>query len=945
MLVLEPSRRYTIKQVKRHRWTQTEHPVDPLASETFTRGERNKEPNEQVLRIMQELGIDTQRTRESVINDAYDNYSAIYLLLLERLKQHRSSIQSERQAWLEQHRRRPSSIAESALRRTANRSSKSTYIPVHSQSLFSHLPPSFNFEANPMPSTIGTAFVNDPSVFQSRPHHGRLLPTLPSDGTSQVYLYNIQSLNNKVGISLSQDSDGGSSLSYVSPPFRESEGVILTTTMAGKSYREGDSGGSTSIDEGVELDVCDSDSSSIAGQQRPITGGLQNLKSSSQQSETFTDSPLGSVTSNESTFESFESQLEPDICESLSSVPQASFSTCARPLIVSVCSGHPPRNLTPSNHLKDTSKDSADRRLTRSPIAFREGRRASDGLMTQGLIAFRQRLIETEKAKGVTELHSVQKEHQALTSHYQWVPTTEEASKQQEQHTQYCHEWRHSYAGSDDLSRPVLTKQRISLPDKLCGTVPKSHYTKENVNIKEGEVTVSKPLQQQLFQHRLQQKRQTFQKQPVYQRQNFPVPGTEMSRRQMVRQPSYKMAQQQPVLPPLPVDLSTSHLIGDISCPPIAEDGGDNVELGAVNVLSTASVNWTDSSLMYNLGNQNFCFSDVANNLQLVNVSSTESNLKPNLQLTPVAAISSTCQSNFNTLQNLPSSFAACQISDKSQISVTSQVEEPVLQIQDNQLFKIHPRQSQHSFQILTPYQPETFQQANQPFESQQHQSYSEEPIDSQNILTSLQYDETYFQQFQPSDKIKKSETFLLEKEIPKSDKDKCLLSTHIQGNDHPSSKKSQSTGDINESQFEIRQINFESLNQPHSQQEQNSEQTEQLQQSSQQATSQSSHEYQNQVLQDGRIQQFHVPQNNLLQEQTETTHQQLHRVQSGNTSDSFDTSHWFGLQAWHGSPWLQTSAAGTSLWHSMGMATGSAIVHQPVCESPILELPENMES
>ncbi|KAB7506788.1 Serine/threonine-protein kinase SIK2 [Armadillidium nasatum] len=789
------------KKVKRHRWTQTEHPIDPLASETFTRGERNKEPNEQVLRIMQELGIDTQRTRESVINDAYDNYSAIYLLLLERLKQHRSSIQSERQAWLEQHRRRPSSIAESALRRTANRSCKSTYIPVHSQSLFSHLPPPFNFEANPMPSTI--------------------------------------------------DSDGGSSLSYVSPPFRESEGVILTTTMAGKSYREGDSGGSTSIDEGVELDVCDSDSSSIAGQQRPITGGLQNLKSSSQQSETFTDSPLGSVTSNESTFESFESQLEPDICESLSSVPQASFSTC---------------------------------------------RRASDGLMTQGLIAFRQRLIETEKAKGVTELHSVQKEHQALTSHYQWVPTTEEASKQQEQHTQYCHEWRHSYAGSDDLSRPVLTKQRISLPDKLCGTVPKSHYTKENVNIKEGEVT------------------------PVYQRQNFPVPGTEMSRRQMVRQPSYKMAQQQPVLPPLPVDLSTSHLIGEISCPPIAEDGGDNVELGAVNVLSTASVNWTDSSLI------------------------TESNLKPNLQLTPVAAVSSTCQSNFNTLQNLPSSFAACQISDKSQISVTSQVEEPVLQIQDNQLFKIHPRQSQHSFQILAPYQQETFQQTNQPFESQQHQSYSEEPIDSQNILTSLQYDETYLQQFQPSDKIKKSETFLLEKEIPKPDKDKYLLSTHNQGNDHPSSKKSQSTGDINESQFEIRQINFETLSQPHSQQEQNSEQTDQLQQTSQQATSQSSHEYQNQVLQDGRIQQFHVPQNNLLQEPTET-HQQLHRVQSGNTSDSFDTSHWFGLQAWHGSPWLQTSSAGTSLWHSMGMGTGSAIVHQPVCESPILELPENMES
>lgn len=65
MLVLEPSRRITIEQIKRHRWMMAEvmdihipivHPSTPTVYE----------PNDQILRIMQNLGIDTQRTRESL---------------------------------------------------------------------------------------------------------------------------------------------------------------------------------------------------------------------------------------------------------------------------------------------------------------------------------------------------------------------------------------------------------------------------------------------------------------------------------------------------------------------------------------------------------------------------------------------------------------------------------------------------------------------------------------------------------------------------------------------------------------------------------------------------------------------------------------------------------------------------------------------------------------
>lgn len=56
-----------------------------------------------------------------------------------------------------------------------------------------------------------------------------------------------------------------------------------------------------------------------------------------------------------------------------------------------------------------------DRGQTRSPVNFREGRRASDGLVAQGIIAFRQRLRESMRACGMVELRQ---EHQQLQSLY-----------------------------------------------------------------------------------------------------------------------------------------------------------------------------------------------------------------------------------------------------------------------------------------------------------------------------------------------------------------------------------------------------------------------------------------------------------------------------------------------------------------------------------------------
>lgn len=100
------------------------------------------------------------------------------------------------------------------------------------------------------------------------------------------------------------------------------------------------------------------------------------------------------------------------------------------------------------------------RGMTRSPVDFREGRRASDGLVAQqvmdntnGVVAFNsQKLSEKNKTKGVLDMHLVQREAQRLQSQFPPRETPEEVSQRQKQHTQYL--------------QPRGNK-RISLPDNF----------------------------------------------------------------------------------------------------------------------------------------------------------------------------------------------------------------------------------------------------------------------------------------------------------------------------------------------------------------------------------------------------------------------------------------------------------------------------------------------
>lgn len=163
------------------------------------------------------------------------------------------------------------------------------------------------------------------------------------------------------------------------------------------------------------------------------------------------------------------------------------------------------------------------RHLMRSPVSFREGRRASDGLMAQsGFVAFQQRLYDKGKAHGYIELHDVQQEHRALQNQFGGSggsgsnsssrSGTPDSTTQQSQTQQQQQEGSRRSGGSSS-GRPSISK-RISVPENFTyfptTTSSTSDATKSSNQAGGGGGAVA--LQQQLLQHRLYQKRQTLQK-------------------------------------------------------------------------------------------------------------------------------------------------------------------------------------------------------------------------------------------------------------------------------------------------------------------------------------------------------------------------------------------------------------------------------------------------
>lgn len=71
MLVLDPHRRYTIERIKHHRWMliEVKEPISSTCDNlnvSARSGTATAEPNDQILRLMAGLGIDTQKTCDSL---------------------------------------------------------------------------------------------------------------------------------------------------------------------------------------------------------------------------------------------------------------------------------------------------------------------------------------------------------------------------------------------------------------------------------------------------------------------------------------------------------------------------------------------------------------------------------------------------------------------------------------------------------------------------------------------------------------------------------------------------------------------------------------------------------------------------------------------------------------------------------------------------------------
>ncbi|EFB21762.1 hypothetical protein PANDA_008175, partial [Ailuropoda melanoleuca] len=95
MLVLDPNKRLSMEQICKHKWMKlgdADPNFDRLIAECQQlKEERQIDPlNEDVLLAMEDMGLDKERTLQSLRSDAYDHYSAIYSLLCDRQKRHKT---------------------------------------------------------------------------------------------------------------------------------------------------------------------------------------------------------------------------------------------------------------------------------------------------------------------------------------------------------------------------------------------------------------------------------------------------------------------------------------------------------------------------------------------------------------------------------------------------------------------------------------------------------------------------------------------------------------------------------------------------------------------------------------------------------------------------------------------------------------------------------------
>uniref|UniRef100_A0A672QEZ9 non-specific serine/threonine protein kinase n=1 Tax=Sinocyclocheilus grahami TaxID=75366 RepID=A0A672QEZ9_SINGR len=468
MLVLDPSKRLSIGQIKEHKWMVMEVPVQrPMLYQQTVEGEaRVGEYSEQVLRLMHSLGIDQHKTVESLQNKSYNHFAAIYYLLVERLKAHRCSFPVEPR--LDARQRRPSTIAEQ------------TVIKV---SLFKFL----------LPQNV--SLLRSPAVPQA-PADSFMFPQ--SSCATEHSLMEEEVGTPKVN---------GCMLDPLPPvAVRKSSASSPSNMME------------TSIDEGIETEELDTEDDHThvfnAYQMARFAQRRHTLSEVTNQPGIMTSGggcKLFSVGHNPS-LGSVDSEYDMGSMHSdlslLEDAPSLNEVVLANTPITRMT---PPFiSARPANPAMQAL--SAQRREThnRSPISFREGRRASDTSLTQGLVAFRQHLQNLARTKGILELNKVYEQMGSGET-----PSLGLLSAQTHPHDLLDPALQHDMALCSGGTHPALLSRRQSLePQYLSHRIQKATLMANSPSscqmfCKE----TPRSLEQQLQEHRLQQKRLYLQKQ------------------------------------------------------------------------------------------------------------------------------------------------------------------------------------------------------------------------------------------------------------------------------------------------------------------------------------------------------------------------------------------------------------------------------------------------
>ncbi|XP_055866728.1 serine/threonine-protein kinase SIK2-like isoform X2 [Biomphalaria glabrata] len=426
MLVLEPSKRYSIVQIQSHRWMQMEGgypksaPPSPIIGYNASCGEFN----EQILRIMQSLGIDQKKTMEALRKDAYDHYTAIYYLLLDRLRHHRSSFPNDGR--IDARRRRPSTIAEQAMLQnipgrpligtTKHGGFSRTVDTPHAH----RSDPLNEVDVVPQPPTV------PPCMSEIVPQSFLKSPAVPQGSVITT------SIDEGVEVDLldRRDSDVDSIVGSSSASYRTG-GSFSGLGMSQRSSMSSGCGHNQSATS-INLSPCTSVDSSLGVDfsQQGSTQFSAAVLAFSQEGNYISSRGSGKMSqAHDNPHQHLLSLYPSSMLTHLTNTSGCSMPRHGR-YSISGPSGSPsamalrPDMAMGTQFLQVNHEERQpqipeellqDRTQTRSPVNFREGRRASDGLVAQGIIAFKQKLKESMRAQGMLELRQ---EHQQLQNMY-----------------------------------------------------------------------------------------------------------------------------------------------------------------------------------------------------------------------------------------------------------------------------------------------------------------------------------------------------------------------------------------------------------------------------------------------------------------------------------------------------------------------------------------------